>query len=184
MENDFQNTWKFENAICDEREVPSYVDNDLDWWYKRRTCAGMNHYLITRRERRISRDGAFDEPIGRKKIGILARRCVATANRAFHRDAAGVDYRQPTIINRCRVRFSVPRRAARCKTRRPRAGAYHQLFPAGRAARISARIIRVCCASRSRWVRLSDFGPETRGANEGRKGSKTRNESSRAMVRN
>lgn len=40
----------------------------------------MNHYLITRRERRISRDEAFDEPIGRKKIGILAHCCTA-----FHR---------------------------------------------------------------------------------------------------
>lgn len=56
-----------------------------DWWYKRRTCAGMNHYLITRRERRISRDGAFDEPIGRKKIGILAHCCTAAANRVSPR---------------------------------------------------------------------------------------------------
>lgn len=47
---------------------------------KARTCAGMNHYLITQQERRISRDGTFDEPIGRKKIGILAHCCTATAN--------------------------------------------------------------------------------------------------------
>ena len=47
---------------------------------QRRTCAGMNHYLITQQERQISRDGAFDEPIGRKKIGILAHCCTATAN--------------------------------------------------------------------------------------------------------
>lgn len=52
----------------DERGVPSYIDNDSDWWYKRRTCAGMNHYLITQR---ISRDEAFDEPIGRKKKSVF-----------------------------------------------------------------------------------------------------------------
>lgn len=78
-ENNFQKKQKIVNDF-DERGVSSYVDNDSDWWYKRQTCAGMNHYLITQR---ISRDEAFDERIGCKKKS--AHCCTATANRVSPR---------------------------------------------------------------------------------------------------
>lgn len=165
-------TWKFENVIFDEREVPSYVDNDPNWWYKRRTCAGMNHYLITRRERRISRDRTFDEPIGRKKIGILAHRCTATANRVSPRCSRR---RLSTTDDNKSLPGAFPSHdVLRDARHADRARIINYFLPDAykRAPRAYPRIIRVRCASRSRWMQLSGFSPEKRERTKGDGGGK------------